>query len=179
MAHKIVHWRYYLINAAILCFLMALTVIVAKMPFFHLSDNPNGLNLFIAVFIAVLKAGCIVAIFMGAYWSTRLVKLFALMGFIWLPIFFLFTFTDYGFANPLKEFGTPYYDVNSPGTNPEPGGQNFGTHGRESAPSSGGNYVPPPHLLHPEAHEAAPAGAGTHESAAEAAGAAPATSEHH
>jgi caa(3)-type oxidase subunit IV len=126
---------------------MAMTVAAYKVPAFHFSDNPNGLNLLVAVLIAVAKAVCIVSIFMGAYWSTGLVRLFALLGFVWLPIFFLFTFTDYGFANPVEEFGTPYGDIRSPGDNPEPGGQSFATHGRQVTPASGGGYVPPPHLF--------------------------------
>jgi len=146
MSHKIIPPKYYLINACVLGVLMALTVIAAKVPFFHLSDNPNGLNLLVAVLIAIAKAVCIVSVFMGAYWSTGLVRMFALLGFIWLPIFFLFTFTDYGFTNPVEEFGTPYGDIRSPGTNPIAGGQDFDTHGKEHAPASGGNYVPPPHL---------------------------------
>lgn len=147
MSHKIVHWKYYLINAGVLTVLMGLTVLFAKWPALHFSDNPNGINLLIAILIAVMKAACIVAIFMGAYWSTGLVRLFALLGFIWLPIFFLFTFTDYGFANPVEKFGTPYGDFHAPGQNPSPGGQSFTTRGREVAPASGGNYVPPPHLF--------------------------------
>lgn len=147
MSHKVVHWKYYLVNAVVLTLLMGLTVLFAKWPVLHFSDNPNGINLVIALVIAVLKAGCIVAIFMGAYWSTPLVRLFAVLGFIWLPIFFLFTFTDYGFANPLEQFGGPYHDLQSPGSNPELGGQSFATHGRQDAPAHGGNYVPPPHLF--------------------------------
>ncbi len=147
MSHKVVHWKYYLVNAAVLTVLMGLTVLFAKWPALHFSDNPNGINLAIAVFIAVLKAACIVAVFMGAYWSTGLVRLFAVLGFIWLPIFFLFTFTDYGFANPVEQFGTPYGDVRAPGQNPLPGGQDFTEHGKEVTPASGGNYVAPPHLF--------------------------------
>lgn len=160
MSHKIVHWKYYLVNAGVLTFLMGLTVLVAKNPFFHISDNPNGLNLLVAILIAVLKAACIVAVFMGAYWSSGLVRLFAILGFVWLPIFFLFTFTDYGFANPLEEFGTPYGDLQSPGSNPLPGGQGFATYGLEVAPASGGHYVPPPHLFGHPAEGAAEGGHG-------------------
>ncbi len=191
MSHRIIPPKYYFVNAAVLGLLMAATVAAAKVPFFHLSDNPNGLNLLVAVVIAVMKAACIVAIFMGAYWSSGLVRLFAVLGFIWLPIFFLFVFTDYGFANPLEEFGGPYHDLASPGSNPESGGQDFSTHGRQLTPAHGGNYVPPPHLFgHGEAaaggeHGAADAhGADAgHETATPEAGAdahaAPADAPHH
>ncbi len=145
MAHKIVPPRYYIINVIIIGILMAATVMAAKMPMFHVSDNPNGWNLLIALVIAGLKAACIVAIFMGAYFSTNLVRMLAVAGFAWLVIFFLFTLTDY--VNPLDDLGTPYRDVQSPGSSPLAGGQDFSVRGREEAPASGGEYVPPPHLF--------------------------------
>lgn len=145
MAHKIVPPRYYVINVIVIGILMAATVMAAKMPMFHASDNPNGWNLLIALGIAALKAACIVAIFMGAYFSTNMVRMLSIAGFAWLVIFFLFTLTDY--VNPLEELGTPYRDVQSPGAAPLPGGQSFAVHGREEAPASGGDYVPPPHLF--------------------------------
>jgi caa(3)-type oxidase subunit IV len=145
MAHRIIPVKYYLINAVVLTALMAITVMAAKMPAFHFSDNPNGVNLAIALAIAIAKAACIVSVFMGAYWSSGLVRLLSVAGFAWLCIFFLFMATDY--TNPLEEFGSPYLDIQSPGTNPLAGGQDHPNIGRELAPSHGGNYVPPPHLF--------------------------------
>ncbi len=170
MAHKIIPVRYYIYNAIVLTFLMALTVLFAKHPAFHFSDNPNGINLFFALLIAVLKAGFIVAIFMGSYWQSGLVRLLSIAGFAWLCIFFMFIATDYG--NPLEEFGTPYLDGAQPGANPLAGGQDHPVTGFEHAPAHGGNYVAPPHLFHVE--DAAAAGHG----AAPEAEAAPAA-EHH
>lgn len=144
MSHKIVPVRYYLYNAVVLTILMVLTVAFAKMPQLHFSSNPNGINLAIALTIAILKAGCIVAIFMGSYWSTPFVRLLSVAGFAWLLIFFLFTFTDY--MNPLAEFGTSYNDWESPGTNPLHGGQNHVTTGRELTPAHGSTYVEPANL---------------------------------
>lgn len=144
MSHKIIPWRYYLYNALLLTFLMALTVLAAKHPAFHFSSNPNGINLAIALVIAVAKAACIVAIFMGSAWSSPFVRLLSVAGFAWLLIFFLFTFTDY--MNPLEEFGTSYADFESPGSNPHPGGQSFAVHGRELAPAHGSTYVEPANL---------------------------------
>lgn len=152
MAHRIIPVRYYLINAVVLTALMVLTVVAAKVPAFHFSNNPNGINLLIALVIAIAKAACIVAIFMGSYWSSGLVRLLSAAGFLWLCIFFLFMATDY--LNPLEEFGTPYLDVQSPGSNPLAGGQDHPNIGRELTPAHGGHYTPPPHLF---GHEAEPA----------------------
>src|SRR5690242_4877079 len=98
MSHKIIPVRYYLYNAVVLTILMILTVVAAKVPAFHFSNNPNGINLVIALVIAVAKAGCIVAVFMGSWWQSGLVKLLSLAGFAWLMIFFMFMATEY--ANP-------------------------------------------------------------------------------
>lgn len=144
MSHRIIPVKYYLINAAVLTFLMVLTVVAAKHPAFHFSSNPNGINLAIALAIAIAKAACIVAIFMGSYWSSPMVRLLSVAGFAWLCIFFLFTFTDY--MNPIEEFGSPYSDIQSPGTNPLTGGQNHSITGRELTPAHGSTYVEPANL---------------------------------
>jgi caa(3)-type oxidase subunit IV len=145
MSHKIIPVKYYLYNAGFLTFLMALTVLFAKRPELHFSDNPNGINLAIALAIAIAKAACIVAIFMGSYWQSGLVRILSVAGFAWLCIFFMFIATDYG--NPLEEFGTPYLDGAQPGANPRVGGQDHPVTGFEHTPAHGGNYVAPPHLF--------------------------------
>jgi hypothetical protein len=127
----------------------------------HFSSNPNGINLAIALLIAVAKAACIVAIFMGSYWSSPMVRLLSVAGFAWLLIFFLFTFTDY--MNPLEDFGTSYADTQSPGTNPLTGGQDFQVHGRELTPAHGSTYVEPANLHgHGAGHDAESHGTDTH-----------------
>lgn len=174
MAHRIIPVKYYFYNALLLTFLMVLTVLFAKRPELHFSDNPNGINLAIALAIAIAKAGCIVAIFMGSYWSSGLVRLLSVAGFVWLCIFFMFMATEY--INPLEEFGTPYLDVQTPGANPLAGGQDHPVIGFEHSPAHGGSYVPPPHLFghgespveaaaageHGEAHESEAAPSAPH-----------------
>ena len=110
--HHIVSWQLYAINAIVLTVLMILTVAVAKMDMFHISDNPNGANLVLALAIAFAKTACIVSIFMGVWWSSRLVKVFALGATFWLLIFFAFTLSDY--ISVAWGYGTPYVD-NFPG----------------------------------------------------------------
>jgi caa(3)-type oxidase subunit IV len=93
--HHIVPAKLYVFNAVALCILMILTVVAAKNSHFHLSDNPNGANLALALAIGLAKTTCIISIFMGLWWSSRLVKVFALGAVFWLIIFFAFTMGDY------------------------------------------------------------------------------------
>ena len=93
--HYIVPWKLYVVNAVVLTILMFATVVAAKNPQFHMSNNPNGANLAIAFAIALMKTACIVSIFMGVWWASRLVKVFALGAVFWLLVFFAFTLGDY------------------------------------------------------------------------------------
>ena len=151
MAHKVVPARYYVWNMCALVVLMTLTVIFGK--FVNLSSNPNGINFAIALGIAIAKATCIVSIFMGVAFSTKLVRMFAVSGFAWLIILFLFIMTDY--VNPSADWGTPYYDAINPGTSPLPGGQDFPVTGNQVLDiKSGLEYVPPHGASHDdEGHE--------------------------
>lgn len=140
--HKIVPPRYYVINMGVLGVLMFTTVLFGKWDVLNLSSNPNGINLAIALGIAIAKATCIVSIFMGVAFATKLVRVFALGGFAWLIILFLFLMTDY--VNPSADWGTPYYDAVNPGVSPLPGGQDFPLTGSEVRDvKSGIEYVPP------------------------------------
>ncbi len=151
--HKIVPPKYYVINISVLGVLMVITVLFGKWDVLNLSSNPNGINLAIALGIAIAKATCIVSIFMGVAFATKLVRVFALGGFAWLIILFLFTMTDY--VNPSADWGTPYYDATDPGTSPLPGGQDFPLTGSQVlAVKSGLEYVPPHGASHDdEGHE--------------------------
>lgn len=114
--HFIVPWQYYMVNAVIITVLMALTVFAAKG--MDLPGGTNGLNLWLALFIAILKAGFIMAIFMGVKWNSPLVKLFAIGVVGWLMILFTFFLVDY--ASPSWGLGTPYADYENPGEKPLP-----------------------------------------------------------
>lgn len=85
-------------NFLTLGFLMALTILAAKVDVGHLlpvsSEMGSFLNNVIALVIACIKTYCVVAIFMGVKWSSNLVKLWALTGFVWLPLL-LGIFGDY------------------------------------------------------------------------------------
>jgi len=152
MAHKIVPAKYYVWNIGVLIVLMTLTVMFGKMEALNFSSNPNGINLLIALTIAIMKAACIVGIFMGVVWSTKLVRVFAISGFAWLTILFLFTMTDY--VNPSADWGTPYYDAINPGTSPLPGGQSFPVTGSQMRDVKAGlEYVQPHGASHDEGHD--------------------------
>ena len=112
--HFIVPWKYYVINALVITVLMFLTVFAAEFDFGH----TNGLNLVIALLIAIAKTACIGAIFMGVWWNTPLVKVFALGAIAWIIIFFTFTLVDY--INPSYGLDTPYTDFHHQGESPLP-----------------------------------------------------------
>lgn len=86
-------------TAAVLVVLMVLTIGAARAPY----DMPGTfgwmkeqwlLTNSIAIGIAVAKAMFVVAIFMGVKYTTKLVKLFAIGGFIWFFTIFIM-FIDY------------------------------------------------------------------------------------
>lgn len=155
MAHKVVSPKFYLINFTAITVLMILTVLFGKWEVLNWSSNPNGINLLIALIIAIMKATCIVAIFMGVAFNTPLVRTFAIGGFSWLIILFLFLMTDY--VNPVGTFGSPYMDDASPGSSPLPGGQSFAVHGDEKA------LVKDPNFEYVQPHGADHAVEGDHE----------------
>ena len=151
--HKIVPPKYYVINISVLAILMTLTVLFGKWDVLNFSSNPNGINLAIALGIAIAKASLIVSIFMGVAFATKLVRVFAISGFAWLIILFLFIMTDY--VNPSADWGTPYYDATNPGTSPLPGGQDFPVTGSQVLDVKRGlEYVAPHGASHDdEGHE--------------------------
>ncbi|MBN1218254.1 MAG: cytochrome C oxidase subunit IV family protein [Anaerolineae bacterium] len=80
--------RTYLIVFALLLVLLAITVTVS---FFHF----GVLNVFVALGIATIKAGLIMAYFMHLRYSTRLIWIFAGLGFYGLMIMILIAMGDY------------------------------------------------------------------------------------
>ena len=114
--HFIVPWKYYVVNAVIIAALMFLTIFAATFDFGH----TNGLNLVFAILIAAAKTFFIGAIFMGVWWNTPLVKVFATCAIVWLGIMFSFMMIDY--ASPKWGLGTPYRDFAQPGAAALPGG---------------------------------------------------------
>lgn len=78
--------------------LMALTILAAKVDVGHLLPVSSALGSFlnnvIALTIACIKTYFVVSIFMGVKWSSKLVKMWALTGFVWFPLL-LGIFGDY------------------------------------------------------------------------------------
>jgi caa(3)-type oxidase subunit IV len=86
--HHITPMRQLVVTFALLVFLMAATIIAAKLPYWFpgqagwMNSIPiltNG----IAIGIALWKAGLVVQTFMGVKFSTNLVKFYAYGGFLW------------------------------------------------------------------------------------------------
>jgi len=101
---------------------MALTILAAKMQF------PGGTltNNIVAMGIAVTKASLVVLIFMGVAYTTKLAKLWSIIGFLWL--FFLFgVLVDYKArgTEPVAGFyddaGSALHMGNTDGLKPTPG----------------------------------------------------------
>jgi caa(3)-type oxidase subunit IV len=78
--------------------LMGLTILAAKLDFGHLlpvsSQMGSVINNVVALLIAIVKAYLVVSIFMGVKWGTKLIKMWAFAGFVWLPLL-LGVFLDY------------------------------------------------------------------------------------
>ena len=55
----------------------------------------GAFNDILAMSIAGVKAALVIAIFMHVKYSTPLIKIFAVAGFLWLLIFFALILTDY------------------------------------------------------------------------------------
>jgi cytochrome c oxidase subunit IV len=93
-SNHVTPWQVYGIVFGILIVLMGATVAAS---FFDFGPGNNVL----AMFIAILKASLVVVYFMQVGGSTRLTKVWAALGFIWLA--FLFgTLGDYLTRNWLK-----------------------------------------------------------------------------
>ncbi len=73
-----------------LMILMALTIFAARIHF-----GGHVANLAIALLIAISKMTLIMLYFMHVKFSSKLVVAFAVGGFFWLLIFFVFTFSDF------------------------------------------------------------------------------------
>ncbi len=95
-------WMYVKVFIALFV-LMILTVAASYVDFTHI--HPLGMtisplvgsliNNVIAMTIAVLKATLVVLFFMHVKFSTRLTKIFAVSGFVWMSLMFLILL-DYG-----------------------------------------------------------------------------------
>jgi len=93
--------------------LLALTYVAAKVDLDRLA---GGLNLVVAMTIAVIKALMVVLIFMHVKNSSRLTWAFAGAAFVWLVIMFVMFFSDYatrGWQPGLEPSVSPEAEVRS------------------------------------------------------------------
>jgi cytochrome c oxidase subunit 4 len=86
--HHIIPVRTYLLVFALLMVLLAVTVTVSLF-------DLGMLNLFVALSIATVKAGLIMAYFMHLRYSSKLIWIFAGLGFFGLVIMILIAMGDY------------------------------------------------------------------------------------
>jgi cytochrome c oxidase subunit 4 len=88
MEHSSPGLRIYFLVYIVLILLVVLTVAVAEM---HL----GGWGIVIAMAIASVKAILVLLYFMHLRYSSRLVWLFAISGFVWLLILIFYVISDY------------------------------------------------------------------------------------
>lgn len=105
--------------------LMAATIGAAKFMPEPIHSNTALMNV-IAITIAVVKAILVISIFMGVKYTTKLVKLYAIGGFVWFALMFI-TMADYWSRpwEPVKGWesydgtGLPRDTSRSEGSDPE------------------------------------------------------------
>jgi caa(3)-type oxidase subunit IV len=91
----------YLRTAFVLACFMGLTILAAQVNFGHIITGGNSekfayyINNLVAVGIAAVKAFIVVMFFMHLKWASSTAKVWALMGFFFLPVLFS-VFCDYG-----------------------------------------------------------------------------------
>lgn len=86
--HHIVPIKTYFGVLLALLVLMVITLAAAQMDLTPIGNN------FVAMAVAFTKATLVVTFFMGFKYSTKLVKIWILLGFIWLPLM-SFIYADY------------------------------------------------------------------------------------
>ncbi len=87
---------------AVFLALLVLTLITTAVAYVDLGA---GLNVVVALLIAVTKTLLVVLFFMHLLYSSRLTILFAAAGVFWLGILLVLTLTDYlsrGWVNPIQ-----------------------------------------------------------------------------
>jgi cytochrome c oxidase subunit IV len=87
-AHADIGPKFYVKIYLALMVLLAATVGVAYI------DLGHGLNIMVALTIAITKTVLVVLYFMHVRYSTRIIWLFAGLGFLWLFFLFVFPFAD-------------------------------------------------------------------------------------
>lgn len=85
------HVRALYVIYAWLMILLVLTVAAAEVKAF----NFGRLNIWIAMTIAVIKAGMVVWVFMHVKYGGKLLWVFAVSSFVWLAILLTYTIADY------------------------------------------------------------------------------------
>ncbi len=105
-SHHIIPTKKLAMTFGMLVILMILTIVAAQIPaimpnldpFLQESTTGRWLMNLVAIGIAVMKAVFVISIFMGVKYGTKLIKLFALGGFVWMLLLSI-TLVDY-FSRP-------------------------------------------------------------------------------
>jgi len=90
--HHIVSPTIYFAIFGALMICTVLTVVAAEI---DLNQYFGGLNIIVALTIAVFKASLVVLFFMHVYWSTKLNKIVVVSGIAWLGLLLWLTVSDF------------------------------------------------------------------------------------
>ncbi len=99
-------------NLILLAIFMGLTILAALVDFGHhlpvSSAMGSVINNVVALIIALIKAYLVISVFMGVKWGSKLIKLWALAGFVWVPLLLLIM-GDYMSRSwePIRGWNTP------------------------------------------------------------------------
>ncbi len=99
--HHIVPVKTYLVTWLILLVLMSATIAASYV------QLPGVGNNIVALIIATIKAVLVVMVFMGVKYSTKLVKIWAMIGFIWVTFIFGILI-DYATRIPVSGFNSDF-----------------------------------------------------------------------
>jgi cytochrome c oxidase subunit 4 len=102
MSHYVVPRSTYFVVFALLIALLLVTVAASWYDFGHHVGVP-GLNVAVALAIAVAKAALIILFFMQVKYASPLQRCFVVSGFLFLTILFAILFSDYLVRGPWDE----------------------------------------------------------------------------
>ena len=92
MHHHVAAVSTYITVFVLLMVFLVLTMVAALI---DLDQYANGLNLAVAMFIAIIKGSMVLLIFMHVKDGSKLLWVFATAAFAWLAVMFILTLTDY------------------------------------------------------------------------------------
>tara|TARA_E500000178_G_C16664291_1_gene592079 strand:- start:170 stop:598 length:429 start_codon:yes stop_codon:yes gene_type:complete len=105
--HFIIPVKYYVGTLLSLIFLSIVTVLVVLV-------DLGPLNIYVAMFIAILKATLVVSVFMGLYWDEAFNRIIFVGAIAFSLLFLVFTLLDVDTRPDVFSNEGKYFDIDSP-----------------------------------------------------------------